>query len=91
MFIKNVTQSNILFDHFSFGYAFTVVFFQQTSAMLQHLLELHDLFLPRYCIDDGRVGPVQKVLSSTSQRFSIGLRSEICGAQFMLKIMSYTP
>ena len=40
-------------------------------------------FSPRSCIDDGRVGPLCKVFSSTSQRFLMRLRSELCGGQSM--------
>ena len=34
---------------------------------------------PRSCVDDGRVGPLRKAFSSTSQRFSMGLISGLCG------------
>ena len=40
-------------------------------------------FSPRSCIDNERVGPLHKAFSSTTQRFSMGLRSGICGGQSM--------
>ena len=42
-------------------------------------------FLSRSCIDDGRVGLLRKVFSSTSQRFSMGLQSGLCGDQSMFE------
>ena len=46
-------------------------------------------FSPRSCFDDGRVGPLRKAFSSTSQRFSMGLDSVV--ANPCVKMMSHAP
>jgi len=44
---------------------------------LDKLLHCHNIYLQRSYRDDGRVGPLCRVFSSTSQRFSMGLRSAL--------------
>ena len=48
-------------------------------------------FSPRSCIDDGRIGPQHKAFSSTSQWFSVWLRSGLCcvSANPCVKMMSH--
>lgn len=45
------------------------------ALTLEKLLSCHKIVAFRPCIDDGRVGPLSKALSNTSQRFSVRLRS----------------
>lgn len=49
------------------------------------------LFFAKICTDDGRVWLLCEVFSSTSQRFSVWLRSGLCGYHKCVKMVSHAP
>ena len=71
---------------FSFDYSTHSLWHCFDKLLQCHKIYFHPVlhqFSPGSCIDDGRVRPLRKAFSSTSQSFSMGLRSGLCGDQSM--------
>ena len=83
---KKVSHTLIFWIAFSFDYSTHSLWHFFDKLLQCHKIYFRPVlqyFSPRSCIDNGRVRPLRKAFSSTSQRFSVGLRSRLCGGQSM--------
>ena len=89
---KKKLHTNISLDrlYLRLWHAFVMALFRYASAISAKFISIQSCihFLPGSCSVGGRVGPLCKVFSSTSQRFSKGIMVWINPC---VKMMSYAP